>query len=71
MRIYPFCDRRFPTLIYALRGAHRAYEPLRVEQPDGAVGVSSFPNLTPGELEIGVRLWHMWCFVDRQAELDG
>lgn len=47
------------------------YEPLRVEQPDGNVGASSYLNLSPDELEIGPRLWHTWCFADVHPELGG
>lgn len=46
-----------------------AYEPLRIEQPDGSVGESSYLNLAPWELETRPRLWHPWCFADVQAQL--
>jgi hypothetical protein len=57
----------------AIRCAHcgeriGVYELLRVEQPDGTVGSSSYLNLTPIELHRSPRVWHWQCFDDGQTE---
>lgn len=45
------------------------YEPLRVEQSDGTVGLSSYLNLIVPQDHERPRLWHLWCFDDAQAAL--
>ena len=45
------------------------YEPMRVEQPDGTVGSSSYLNMTGAELRVRPRLWHLCCFAEAHAEM--